>query len=164
MSELNKTVEEISEDTLKGKYLSFLIGKEIFGIEIRYVTEIVGIQEITEMPEMPDSIKGIINLRGIIIPVMDVRLRFCMPPKPYDDRTCVIVVDYFSTMIGLIVDSVNEVLTLEKESIVELAGGSIGLHNRYVRNIGKLGSSVVLLLDCEKLLILNEFEAINSVL
>lgn len=143
---------DADENSLNGRYLMFLIGKETYGIEIRYVTEIVGIQAITEMPEMPPYIKGIINLRGKITPVMDVRLRFLMEPRDYDDRTCVIVIEYSGVWIGLIVDSVSEVLTLSEENIVEPPRYGSGIPNGFVKNIGKVGSDVVLLLDCEKLL------------
>ncbi len=105
------------EDTLKGRFLTFSLGKETYGIEIRYVTEIVGIQPVTEMPEMPSYLKGIINLRNKIIPVMDVRLRFAKQPRDYDDRTCVIVVDIHGLALGLIVDSVSEVLSIAEEDI-----------------------------------------------
>ncbi|MDP4095008.1 MAG: chemotaxis protein CheW, partial [Bacillota bacterium] len=81
------------EDTQKDKYLTFVVGSETYGIEIRHVTEIIGIQPITEVPELPEYIRGIINLRGKIIPVMDVRMRFKKSFKEYNDRTCVIVVD-----------------------------------------------------------------------
>lgn len=152
MNDFIEVTNDIDEDSLKGRFLSFLIDKETYGIEIKHVTEIVGIQVITEMPEMPDYVKGIINLRGIIIPVIDVRLRFSMHQKEYDDRTCVIVVDFNGVTIGLIVDSVSEVINLTEERIVELPRNSIGMSNRYVKNIGKAGSHVILLLDCEQLL------------
>lgn len=86
-------VMELDEDTQKDKYLTFFIGKEIYGIDIRLVTEIIGIQPITEIPEVPEYVKGIINLRGKIIPVMDVRLRFKKEFLAYNDRTCVIVIE-----------------------------------------------------------------------
>jgi purine-binding chemotaxis protein CheW len=152
------------EDTQKGRFLSFIIGKETYGIEIRYVTEIIGIQAITEMPEMPDYVKGIINLRGVIIPLMDVRLRFSKPPREYDDRTCVIVIDFKGVSIGLIVDSVSEVITIPEEDISPLPGLNSGLGNRYVKNIGKIGSDVVLIIDCEKFLSADELEDISAVL
>ncbi len=153
-----------AEDTLKGRFLSFLIGIETYGIEISYVTEIVGIQNITEIPEMPAYIKGIINLRGIIIPVMDVRIRFGMEPKKYNDRTCVIIVEFSGSLAGLIVDSVNEVLTLKEEDVVEVPNGKMGMNSRYLQNIGKIGSKVVLLVDCRKLLATDEFEAFKQVI
>lgn len=162
MRSVSESIDNLDEDTLSGRYLTFLIGKELYGIEVRYVTEIVGIQEITVMPNMPDYMKGIINLRGIIVPLMDIRLRFSMEPKEYDDRTCVIVVDFAGTSIGLIVDSVSEVIDLAAENIVDLPQNSMGLTNRYIKNIGKFGSDVVLLVDCEKLLTEDEFEAVSE--
>ena len=93
MSNIIEETFQMEEDTQKDKYLTFSIGNEDYGIEIKYVTEIIGIQVITEIPELPNYVKGIINLRGKIIPVMDVRLRFKKEPLAYNDRTCVIVVD-----------------------------------------------------------------------
>jgi purine-binding chemotaxis protein CheW len=154
---------EEQQDTLKGRFMTFTIGQETYGIEIRYVTEIVGIQQSTELPESPDYIKGIINLRGKIIPVMDVRLRFSKAQKEYDDRTCIIVADFSGMSVGLIVDSVSEVVTLEKENIVEMQSG-VGINNRYVNNIGKIGGNVILLLDSGKLLTGKEIEALGEAL
>jgi purine-binding chemotaxis protein CheW len=148
----NTTVNiENTEDTQKEKYLTFLLEKEVYGIEIKYVTEIIGIQPITEIPELPSYIKGIINLRGKIIPVMDVRLRFAKPPADYTDRTCVIVIDIETLSVGLIVDSVSEVITIPEQEIVpppdiRKAG------NRFINGIGKVMNDVKLILDCGKLL------------
>lgn len=151
---VNEPFEE--EDTQRGRFLTFVLGNEVYGIEIMYVTEIIGIQMITEIPELPDYIKGIINLRGKIIPVMDVRLRFKKEFREYNDRTCIIVVDMKEISVGLIVDSVSEVLSIHEEDIIpppEL--NKYG--NRYIKAIGKVGNDVKLLLDCEKLL--NDEEA-----
>lgn len=152
MSEVIENDPEIEEDTQKGRFLTFSLGKETYGIEIKYVTEIIGIQAITEMPELPEYIKGIINLRGKIIPVMDVRLRFKKKTKEYNDRTCVVVVDIKDISIGLIVDNVAEVLTIPDQDIVEPPQINTGFNNRYIKMIGKVGNDVKLLLDCERLL------------
>lgn len=138
------------EDTLRGKYLIFTVGKELYGMEIRNITEIIGIQPITAVPEMPEYVKGLTNLRGKVIPVMDARLRFQKEAKEYDDRTCIIVVESNGETIGLIVDSVSEVLVLENEDISptpELAKAG----HKYITGIGKSGGSVMLLLDCKRL-------------
>lgn len=152
--------EEINEneDTQKGRYLTFALEKEVYGIEIICVTEIIGIQPITEIPELPGYVKGIINLRGKIIPVMDVRLRFKKEPAAYNDRTCIIVIDIKGTAIGLIVDTVSEVLTIEDENIVPPPDLKSGFQSRFVKGIGKVGNNVNLLLDCEKVLNDQEFE------
>lgn len=154
-------METLAEDTLKGRYLTFSVGNESYGIEVRHITEIVGIQAITEMPELPYYIKGIINLRGKIIPVMDVRLRFGKEPKDYNDRTCIIVIDIGDLTFGLIVDAVSEVITIPEEDII--VPPKLG-SNRYIKNIGKVGDDVKLLLDCEKLLSADEIKIITEAL
>ncbi len=146
-----KEILEQEEDTQKGRFLTFNLDREAYGIEIIHVTEIIGIQPITEVPELPDYVRGIINLRGKIIPVMDVRLRFRKSFREYNDRTCVIVIDINDLSIGLIVDSVSEVITIPDTEIVEPPEVTKG-GNRYVKGIGKVHGEVKLLLDCNKLL------------
>ncbi len=164
MADIIENMAELEEDTLKGRYLTFSIGNESYGIEVRYVTEIIGIQTITEIPELPEYVKGIINLRGKIIPVMDVRLRFKKEPRDYNDRTCVVVVDIGDITIGLIVDTVSEVITIPEQDIVDPPQMNKGFNNRYIKNIGKAGGDVKLLLDCEKLLTADEIENLSEVL
>lgn len=154
---------EFEEDTQKDRYLTFVVGEECYGIEIRYVTEIIGMQAITVIPEIPDYVKGIINLRGKIIPVIDVRIRFKKEAKTYNDRTCVIVVDIKDFSIGLIVDSVAEVLTIPEQDIVDPPQINKGVYNRYIKKIGKVGTEVKLLLDCDKLLTDTELEVLSEV-
>lgn len=162
MNEEMKTVlEEFEEDTQKGKFLTFSLGDEYYGIDIMYVTEIVGIQPITVVPELPDFIKGIINLRGKIIPVMDARLKFKKEPKEYNDRTCIIVVDLQELSIGIIVDAVSEVLNISDENIVPPPNLNTG-GRKYIKSVGKSTDSVTLILDCEKLLNENEIDELKS--
>lgn len=163
MAEITDKTMEMEEDTQKGRFLTFSLDAEVYGIEIRYVTEIIGIQAITQIPELPDYVKGIINLRGKIIPVMDVRLRFKKEPRAYNDRTCVIVIDIQEISIGLIVDSVAEVITIPEENMVEPPQMSKGISNRYIKKIGKMGNDVKLLLDCEKLLSEDEAEKLENI-
>lgn len=154
---LDMELAEQEDDTQKGKYLNFTLSSESYGVEIRYVTEIIGIQPITEIPELPEYIRGIINLRGKIIPVMDVRLRFRKPFLEYNDRTCIIVIDMNEISIGLIVDSVVEVIPIRDTEIVappELNRSG----SRFIKGIGKVGMDVKLILDCEKLLDEDEVE------
>jgi purine-binding chemotaxis protein CheW len=162
MPEIDESILEQEEDTQKGRYLTFSLGKESYGIEIKYVTEIIGIQTITQIPELPEYIKGIINLRGKIIPVMDVALRFKKQPREYNDRTCVIVVDFSDLSIGLIIDSVSEVVTISDQDIVDPPQLNKGTNNRYIKNIGKVENDVKLLLDCEKLLTEDEVSDISE--
>lgn len=162
MTDLSENSFEMEEDTQKDRYLTFIIGNECYGIEIKYITEIIGIQTITEIPELPEYIKGIINLRGKIIPVIDVRIRFKKETKAYNDRTCVIVVDIADLSIGLIVDSVAEVLSISEQDIVDPPQLNKGMYNRYIKKIGKVGNEVKLLLDCDKLLSENELQELTE--
>jgi len=152
---------EEEEDTLRGKYLTFLIGSDSYGIELRYVTEIIGIQPVTVVPELPDYIRGVINLRGRIIPIMDVRLRFRKPFREYDDRTCVIIVEMSGITMGLVVDSVAEVLSIPDENIVEPPEIQKN-YNRYVQGIASAGDDVKLILDCNKILTDDEVEQLSQ--
>jgi len=152
------------EDTQKGKFLTFLVGKEEYGIEIKYVTEIIGgIQAITEIPDVPEYVKGIINLRGKIIPVMDVNLRFNKEARDYNDRTCIIVIDIEELSVGLIVDNVAEVISIADADIVPPPDVRAGFHNRYIKGIGKIGSEVKLILDCQRLLSTEELENLDYI-
>ena len=109
--------DEDDEDAQKDKYLTFHLAKEDYAVEIRHVTEIIGIQRITEVPDMPDFVRGVINLRGKIIPVIDVRTRFKIEAKEYDDRTCIIVVNINDMSVGLVVDEVSEVASIPEEQV-----------------------------------------------
>lgn len=162
MAEIIETTKEFDEDTQKGRFLTFSLDKESYGIEIKYVTEIIGIQDITQIPELEEYVRGIINLRGKIIPVMDIRIRFKKESKEYNDRTCVIVVDIKDISIGIIVDCVSEVITIPEQDIVEPPHMNKSYNNKYIKNIGKVGNDVKLLLDCEKLLTDDEIEDLNE--
>jgi purine-binding chemotaxis protein CheW len=158
--EMKATLDDMEEDTQKGKFLTFSLGEEFYGIDIMYVTEIVGIQPITVVPEMPNFIKGIINLRGKIIPVMDARLKFKKPPQAYNDRTCIIVIDVSDISIGIIVDAVSEVLNISDENIVPPPSLNTG-GRKYIKSVGKSGDNVTLILDCDKLLDEEEIQDIK---
>ncbi|ADL53695.1 chemotaxis protein CheW [Clostridium cellulovorans] len=160
---MGDVLEETIEDTQRGKFLTFSIGRETYGIEIMYVIEIIGIQEITEVPELPNYVRGIINLRGKIIPVIDVRLRFKKEPKEYNDRTCIVVIEIKDVSVGLIVDNVAEVINIDESNIVPQPDIKAGFNNRYVKGIGKVGSEVKLLLDCDKLLNDDEIERVSLI-
>lgn len=163
MPEIYNENNIMEEDTQYGRFLTFTLEEEVYGIEIRYVTEIIGIQAITKVPEVPDYVKGIINLRGKIIPVIDVRLKFGKEPMEYDDRTCIVVIDISEVSVGLIVDNVDEVLTIDDENIASPPANKTGFENRYIKGIGKAGEKVQLLLDCEKLLKNDEMEIIEGI-
>ena len=155
-SSMEKQMYESRADTdeRNGMYMTFKSGEEYFGLKIQYVSEIIQFQAITEIPETEDYIKGLINLRGKVIPVIDVRLRFCQQPFEYNDRTCIIVLNVNAMLVGLIVEKIAEVVDIREENILPppKLGRSDRLQNKYVYGIGKVGNSVKLLLDPDKLL------------
>lgn len=141
-------------DAQKDKYVTFKSGNEYFGIKIEYVNEIIVYQEITEIPETEEYIKGLINLRGKIIPVIDVRIRFKQEPFEYNDRTCIIVLNVKDLVVGLIVEKIAEVVEITEGNILPnpKIGKADRSQNKYVYGIGKVGDDVKLLLDPERLL------------
>ena len=141
----------LDEDTQKDKYLAFHLGSEAYGIEIRHVKEIIGIQKITLIPEMPDHIKGVINLRGKIIPVMDVRIRFRLDERAYDERTCIVVVDIRDAAMGLVVDTVSEVADIPESRIEPAASLNGSGGSAFIKGIGKLADDIKIILDADKL-------------
>lgn len=146
---------EEQKEAKKQKYVTFMSGKEYFGLKIEYVNEIIVLQDITEIPETEDYIKGLINLRGKIIPVIDVRIRFKQEPFEYDDRTCIIVINVNNTVVGLIVEKIAEVVEISEENLMPsptISKFDKSQQDRYVYAIGKVGDSVKLLLDPDKLL------------
>jgi len=148
----NASSDEIIDDTTKGQFLTFVVEDEVYGVEISSIKEIISICEITKVPLTASHIKGIINLRGEIIPVIDIRARFMKPSIEYDDLTCIVVVEYDQYSLGLIVDRVNEVMHIDDENILLPPNAKLSHHNQYIRNIGKSGDNVILLLDLDKLL------------
>jgi len=158
---LDTDIEEMEEDTQEGKYLTFSLGKREFGIEIRNVTEIIGIQNITDLPDVPHYVKGVMNLRGKVIPVIDVRLRFGLEERDYDDRTCIIVVNINHMAVGLIVDSVSEVLDISAKDIEPPARWNQS-NGDYIQGFGKVGEEVKILLDSQKLLFIEDLETLTE--
>jgi len=154
------TVQE--EDTQKGKFLIFAIGREDYGIEIKNVLEIVGMQPITTVPQLPKYIKGMINLRGKIIPVMDIRLRFKKEEIDYDDRTCIIIVQMGEIYVGLIVDRVSEVMNISEDEFAEVPEIGSNSNNKYISSIGNTKSGVKIILDCNKIISDDEIDALSN--
>lgn len=150
---LDDTDEEGDDDSQRNKYLTFRIGKEEYALSIAEVVEIVGILPVTEVPDMPAFVRGVVNLRGRVIPAIDVRLRFCMEPRAYDPRTCVVVVDLKGITAGLIVDTVSEVQTISPGAISNAPVVQQGRQSRFVKGLGRVEDSVKILLDLDKLLL-----------
>ena len=151
IDEINASLQE-DEDTQKDKYLTFRIADEDYAIEIRYVNEIIGIQKATSVPMLKSYIKGIINLRGIIVPVIAVRNRFRMESIEYNERTCIVVITVGNVSVGLIVDEVEEVMNIPEGAISPPPQTNKGSHSRYIQGIGRVGEVVKIILDIQKLL------------
>ena len=161
--EMNALIaEEAQEDTQEGKFLTFSLGDEEYGIAIRNVTEIIGIQNVTDLPDMPDYVKGVINLRGKVIPVLDVRLRFNLKERDYDERTCIVVVSINDMAVGLIVDSVSEVIDIPANDIEPSPKVKKGESSRFIDGLGKVDDEVKILLDIQNLLFDSEMEMIKQ--
>jgi len=144
--------EDEDEDTQKDKFLTFRLENEDYGIQIRHITEIIVMQDITPIPDMPEFIIGLINLRGQIISIMDVRRRFGLKSKEYDDRTCIIVVNIDAISVGLVVDTVNEVINIPESVIDPPPRGHSDIESSYILGLAKVGKKVKVLVDIERIL------------
>lgn len=142
------------------KLLTFSLGSEDYGISILKVKEIIGMMEITPVPRTPEFIKGVINLRGKIIPVMDLRTKFAMTEQEYDERTCIIVVEVImkgaQKLIGVVVDMVSEVVTVPNEQIEPPPEYGTSAEHNSILGIGKIKDKVVIILDIDEIFICDE--------
>ena len=144
--------DEENEDTQANKYLFFRIGKESYGIGIRSVIEIIELQNISEVPDMPNYVKGVINLRGKVIPIVDLRLRFDMDEREYDSRTCIIVTEVDRILVGCLVDTVEEVMEIPEKNIEPPPRfKTVSGRDQYISGMGKDGEAIKILLDVEKI-------------
>lgn len=150
----------------KDRYLSFILLDEEYCIEILKVKEIMGIQEITKVPQTPEYIKGVINLRGQIIPIIDLRLKFEFPYQEYTDRTCIVVVELMfnneKTFMGIVVDTINEVLSVPGENISKVPYLNAKINTDYIMGIAEVKSEVKIMLDIDKVLTENEFVQLKN--
>lgn len=159
-------MERLPEET-EGKYLTFWVAKQLFAVSIANVEQIIGIQEVTEVPDAPAYAKGVINLRGTIIPVIDMRLRLNKPETTYNDRTCIIVARINQEQIGFIVDEVDEVTDIGAE-LVSPPPKMGDAENRYLTGVARLGGEngsaekIALLLDISKIMSEGELSALSK--
>lgn len=138
--------------TAGGEVLLFTIDDVVYGIEIEYINDIIGIEQITVVPKVPDYIKGITNLRGKTVPVISVRKRFGKEEIPYDERTCIIVLEFDgANQVGIIVDRVREVTQAKPEDICSTPVNKNVNANHYIKNIIENSEGIKLILNCEKL-------------
>ncbi|MFQ5965182.1 MAG: chemotaxis protein CheW [Candidatus Scalinduaceae bacterium] len=147
----------------EGKYLTFVLSKEEYGIEILKVREIIGLMDITTVPQTPDYMKGVINLRGKVIPVIDQRLKFSMEEAEYTQETCVIVVEVSKSLIGIIVDNVSEVLNIKGEEIEEAPQFGQEIDTSFIMGLGKTKGKIIILLDIEKVLSSEELKMVEQI-
>lgn len=144
-----------------GMYLTFKLADEEYGVEILKVREIIGYMKITAIPQMPGYMKGVLNLRGKVIPVVDLRLKFGLAEAEHTDQTCIIVVDV-GTEVGVVVDTVSEVLDIAAEDIDPAPKVSGGTDTGFILGMGKVGDNVKILLNINKVLSQEEIVAITS--
>lgn len=150
-------MEDMEDDTtneMENKYLLFLVDQESYGISIASVVNIMEVQEVTPVPEMPDYIIGVINLRGMVIPVMDIRLRLGMPTREYDERTCIIICKEKGKQIGIVVDTVAEVQNIPENQLEppRTFSGAGTRSSGFVSSLAKVGEKVKIIVDVAKLL------------
>ncbi len=158
MAQQEALVSKIAEGetTTDGKYLTFKLANEVYGLEILRVREIIGVLPITRVPRMPEHVRGVINLRGKVIPVIDLRAKFSMEIAEETSETCIIVVDAEDgngdVLIGILVDSVSEVLDISEKNIEETPEMGSAIDTGYISGIGKAAGKVVILLNIGRVL------------
>jgi purine-binding chemotaxis protein CheW len=147
---------------LGGKYLTFRLDNEEYGLEILKVREIIGMMDITAVPRTPEFVRGVINLRGNVIPVIDLRLRFMMPPAEQTDETCIIVVDVEGVEMGIVVDRVSEVLDIADEEIQEAPSFGVAVDTDFILGIGKVAARVAILLNISEVLTTEDLAGLQA--
>lgn len=152
---LEEEIKTIEEE--KRKNLTFTLDSEVYGIQIERITQIIGMQEITFVPHQPHYVRGVINIRGLIVPVIEVRSRFNKDTVAYDDRTCIIVVNKEDMLVGLIVDRISEVYNIGEEEISPTPDINKETAVGYISGIAHCEDTVITLLDIDKLLEHDEF-------
>ena len=168
MAQLQETMNQAVQAVEKkeGKYLTFTLADEEYGIGILKIKEIIGMMPVTSVPQTPEFVKGVINLRGKVIPVVDLRLRFGMEAIDYTERTCIIVVEIAgassTVMIGIVVDAVSEVLNIKGEEIEETPTFGTKLNTDYILGMAKMEGGVKILLDIDKVLSAEEVSVLEK--
>ncbi|MDR0434495.1 MAG: chemotaxis protein CheW [Gracilibacteraceae bacterium] len=149
---MNEIVAQETENTLRGKYLTFILDGQCFGLDIEYILEIIGVQTVTRVPKIPPYIIGIMNLRGKVIPIIDMRLRFQKARRDYDAKTCVIVVEADEDVVGLVVDAIDEVVDIADGNISAPPGADSDYSGNFMKGVARDKGKVRLLLDCRRIL------------
>ena len=166
MAESSERESSTSSRVSEGKYLTFQLGKEVFGIEILKVQEIIGMMPVTRVPKTPSFVRGVLNLRGKVIPVIELRSKFNLDSMPDTERTCIVVVQVSwncgIVIMGLLVDEVSEVLNVTRDQIEDPPAFGAEVDTEFILGMGKVGSKVVMLLDVDKVLSNGEVEAVEA--
>jgi purine-binding chemotaxis protein CheW len=164
----NQPASSISGEARSGKYLTFQLGREEFGIRVLKVREIMGVLEITSVPQTPAHVKGVINLRGKVVPVIDLRLKFGLPPADYTQRTCIIVTQVKGEsgliLMGVIVDGVSEVLNLAPTDIEDTPDFGEEIAGDYLLGLAKVKGKVKILLDIDRVLSAQDLHHLKTLL
>ena len=155
--------EDVRKDEQLLQLVTFSIGEEEFGVEILKVQEIIRMLEITRVPKAPDFVEGVINLRGKVIPVIDLRLRFGLQAKGHDKKTRIIVIEINQMIVGFVVDSVSEVLRIPAGTSEPPPPVISGLDSEYISGVGKLDDRLLIMLDLNRLLSKEEKSALGEV-
>ncbi|MDR4498676.1 MAG: chemotaxis protein CheW [Candidatus Scalindua sp.] len=157
-------MESITTDRTvdEGKFLTFVLSNEEYGIEILKVREIIGIIGITPVPQTPNYLKGVINLRGKVIPIIDLRLKFSLPEEEYTQETCIIVVEVHNAQIGVVVDKVFEVIDIKRQDLEETPQFGQEMDTNFIMGLGKVKEKIIILLDIDKVLLSEESEMIDE--
>ena len=168
MAELTETMDQAVKvmAAKEGKYLTFSMADEEYGIGILKIKEIIGMMSITTVPQTPEFVKGVINLRGKVIPVIDLRLRFGMEAIDYTERTCIIVVEIGgqtgTVQIGIVVDAVSEVLNINEEDVEDTPTFGSKLDTDYILGMAKMEGGVKILLDIDRVLSAQEITLLDQ--
>ncbi len=160
---VNTFEEETEIDLQKDMYLSFLLDNRIFAFSIKEVDEIIEVQKATEIPEFPEYVKGVINTKGRVIPVIDLRLRFKIPEAEYNERTCIIVLDIQGTNVGFIVDTVLSVLEISDDKIAPAPALTPENVSKYITGVAKIQDKLVIMLDSSKVIEQKTMDKIKEV-
>lgn len=161
MAEMQAAVSEAQRQKA-GKYLTFVLADEEYGLEILTVREIIGLMDITAVPRTPHHVKGVINLRGKVIPVIDLRLKFGMVEVEHTDETCIIVVSLGDIEVGLLVDKVSEVLDIDEQDIEDTPSFGTSVNTDFILGMGKANGKVTILLDISKALSAGELSSVSQ--
>jgi purine-binding chemotaxis protein CheW len=162
MAQAVEAAKSSASRDLGGKYLTFELGGEVYGLEILKVREIMGMMDVTAVPRTPAFVKGVINLRGKVIPVIDLRLKFGMKEAERTAETCIIVAHVGEVEMGIIVDKVSEVLNIASAEIEETPSFGTNVNTDFILGMGKVAGKVTILLDSDKVLSGQDLDTLTS--